>query len=262
MSFTVIIPARYGSTRLPGKPLADLAGKPMIQRVYEQVLKSNAERVVIATDNEKIKRVAENIGAEAIMTSPNHLTGTDRLEETVRLLQLDDDYPIVNVQGDEPFIPPTVINQVAARLQNRYEQVATLSYKISRKEDLLNPNIVKVVVDCNNCALLFSRSIIPWDKKHNPYTENSYALSNLSIYQRHLGIYAYRVSLLKAFATWSAPALERIESLEQLRILWYGHRIYVEEACEVPPKGIDTKEDLQEAQRSYNERAVTESEIS
>ncbi len=245
MDFTVVIPARYASTRFPGKMLADIIGKPMIQHVYERALQSSAKQVVIATDDVRIQRVAEGFGAKVCMTKDTHPTGTDRLQEVVAQLGLSDEELVVNVQGDEPLIPPSTINQVAENLARQsVASIATLSEPINELEVLLNPNNVKVLTDVNGLALYFSRAPVPWPRdafaKQQP-TE----LPGLFTWQRHIGIYAYRAELLHKYVTWPPAAVEETEKLEQLRAMWYGERIHVETAVETPPAGIDTPEDLE-----------------
>lgn len=244
MSFYVVIPARYASTRLPAKPLKEIAGKPMIQHVYERACASDAREVIIATDDVRIEAVAHAFGARVCMTSPNHNSGTDRLQEVARQLALLNTDIVVNVQGDEPLIPSAVINQVAGNLALMPDaSVATLSEPIHTLADFQNPNIVKVVAAHTGRALYFSRAPIPWPRDHFATAE----VSNLPINfpcQRHIGIYAYRVALLNSFIHWPQAPLEQIESLEQLRVLWNGHIIHVTEACVAVPGGVDTEADL------------------
>lgn len=243
MSFSVVIPARFGSTRLPGKPLLDIAGKPMIQRVYEQACKSEAERVIIATDDTRIIEAAGAIGAEVVMTSAEHESGTDRLHEVVSTMGFSDGHIVVNVQGDEPLIPPAVINQVAASLaRSRDAGVATLVEKITDTEAVFNPNIVKVVIDKHGHALYFSRAPIPWYR--DGFNGDNRELPASASYFRHIGIYAYRVSLLKQFVSWPVGHLERVERLEQLRVMENGVRIVTEQALANIPAGVDTEADL------------------
>lgn len=244
MSFSVIIPARFGSTRLPGKPLLDIAGKPMIQRVYEQACKSEAERVIVATDDERILEAVRAIGAEVLMTSADHESGTDRLHEVVSTLGFSDGHIVVNVQGDEPLIPPRVINQVAGSLaRSRDAGVATLVEKITDRESVFNPNIVKVVIDKHGHALYFSRAPIPWHR--DDFATASQVLPAGGHYFRHIGIYAYRVSLLKQFVSWPVGHLESVERLEQLRVMENGVRIVAEQAQAAIPGGVDTEADLE-----------------
>lgn len=241
MKFVVVIPARYQSSRLPGKPLADIAGKPMIQWVYEQSVSSGADRVVVATDDERIKLVVEGFGGEVCMTSASHESGTERLAEVVDQLDLEDTQIVVNVQGDEPLIPPAVIHQVASNLASNNVPMATLSVDIDDVEEAFNPNAVKVVTDSSGNALYFSRATIPWDR--DQFADSPSELrQSLS---RHIGIYAYRAAFIKRYVSWQPSPLEKIESLEQLRVLWYGERIHVARAVEAPPAGVDTPDDLE-----------------
>ncbi len=250
MSYTIIIPARYASTRLPGKPLADIGGKPMIQHVWEQASLSGAERVIIATDDERVLGAASRFGAEVCMTSAHHATGTDRLQEVVSRLQLPDDHIVVNVQGDEPLIPPAVIDQVAGNLRQCAEAaVATLSHPVADGDELFDPNAVKVISDAQGLALYFTRAPAPWDRDRFAEDRSDFVASPL--FQRHLGIYAYRVGLLNRYVTWPESPLEQLEKLEQLRVLWQGERIHVAQACEVPPAGVDTEADLERVRKLY-----------
>jgi 3-deoxy-manno-octulosonate cytidylyltransferase (CMP-KDO synthetase) len=246
MSFSVIIPARYASSRFPGKPLADLHGKPMVQHVYERACESEASRVLIATDDQRIADVAKGFGAEVCMTSDSHVSGTDRLQQVVSDLEFYADDIVVNVQGDEPLVPARIINQVAHNLKaETTASISTLSEPILDIETLLNPNVVKVVSDIGGMALYFSRAPIPWSRDSFG-TDLSKAVmpSNIS-WQRHIGIYAYRVKLLNDFVKWAPAPIEETECLEQLRAMWNGARIHVAEADEQPPAGVDTPEDLE-----------------
>lgn len=244
MSFYVVIPARYASTRLPAKPLKEIAGKPMIQHVYERASQSGAAQVIIATDDARIEAVAKSFGAQVCMTSAAHNSGTDRLQEVAAHLGLKPDDIIVNVQGDEPLIPPEVINQVAKNLAtNTYASVATLSEPIHSLDDFRNPNIVKAVADQAGKALYFSRAPIPWPRDHFAQAEANTLPADFPA-QRHIGIYAYRVALLNRFITWPQATLEKIESLEQLRVLANGEAIHIAEACAQVPGGVDTEADL------------------
>ena len=257
MKFTVVIPARYASSRLPAKPLADIAGKTMIQRVYEQALKSDASDVIVATDDVRIEAAVKAFGGKVCMTSDQHESGTDRLQEVVQKLGLENDAIVVNVQGDEPLIPPAVINQVAANMAAaEAASMSTLSEPITSSEDFLNPNVVKVVSDKNGYALYFSRASMPWPRDSfsaakdialagaEGSTRSLAALPGSEQFQRHIGIYAYRVSLLNEFVGWDMAPIEALESLEQLRVMWNGHRIHVAPAVEEVPGGVDTPEDL------------------
>ncbi|WP_162063126.1 3-deoxy-manno-octulosonate cytidylyltransferase [Vibrio taketomensis] len=239
MSFTVVIPARYQSTRLPGKPLADIAGKPMIQWVYEQAIQAGADNVIIATDDERVEQAALGFGAQVCMTSPNHESGTERLAEVVEKMGIADDHIIVNVQGDEPLIPPSIIAQVADNLANSQAPMATLAVEISDEAEVFNPNAVKVLTDKDGYAMYFSRATIPWDRD-NFANNNTIAQPLL----RHIGIYAYRAGFINTYINWEPSALEKIECLEQLRVLWYGEKIHVAVAKEAPAAGVDTQEDL------------------
>ena len=240
MSFTVVIPARYQSTRLPGKPLADIGGKPMIQWVYEQAKQAGADHVIIATDDERVEQVAKAFGAQVCMTSPNHESGTERLAEVVTLMGIADDHIIVNVQGDEPLIPPSIIAQVADNLANSQAPMATLAVEISDETEVFNPNAVKVLMDKDGYAMYFSRAAIPWDR--DGFANNNTIAQPLL---RHIGIYAYRAGFINTYVNWQPSALEKIECLEQLRVLWYGEKIHVAVAKEAPAAGVDTPEDLQ-----------------
>ena len=245
MSFTVVIPARYASTRLPAKPLKEIAGKPMIQHVYERACASEAGEVIIATDDARIEAVAKAFGARVCMTSAEHTSGTDRLQEVVAQLGLTDDDIVVNVQGDEPLIPAEVINQVAHNLASaRDASMATLSEPIHSLADFRNANIVKVVADFQGRALYFSRAPIPWPRDHFTDVQVKH-LPELFPAQRHIGNYAYPVALHHKIVKWQPAPLEKIESLEQLRALWNGEFIHVAEASLAVPGGVDTEEDLQ-----------------
>jgi 3-deoxy-manno-octulosonate cytidylyltransferase (CMP-KDO synthetase) len=243
MSFTVVIPSRYGSSRLPGKPLLDIVGKPMIQRVWEQAIQSDASDVVVATDDERIQTVVEGFGARCCMTSPSHPSGTDRLEQVVTELGLAGGEIVVNVQGDEPLIPPEVINQVAASLRSHPEaSMSTLCEPIETVEDLTNPNVVKVVSDESGRALYFSRAPIPWPR--DAFAADPDSMPEQGRWYRHIGIYAYRAAFLQRYVTWSPAPQEVLESLEQLRALHNGEHIQVAEAVGFVPPGVDTQEDI------------------
>ncbi|QKX18209.1 3-deoxy-manno-octulosonate cytidylyltransferase [Microbulbifer sp. YPW1] len=242
--FDVIIPARFSSSRLPGKPLADIAGKPMVQRVYERACESAAQRVIVATDDMRVAQVVQGFGGEVCMTSADHASGTDRLQEVAANLELTEDRILVNVQGDEPLIPPAVINQVAANLaRNRTAGVATLAEPIPTVEDFLNPNIVKVVAEESGLARYFSRAPIPWPR--DAFALEQQALPEGLQPRRHIGIYAYRAGLLNHFVSWPMAPIEKFEALEQLRFLYHGHAIHVDDACEEVPGGVDTQQDLE-----------------
>ena len=236
--FTVIIPARYGSTRLPGKPLADIAGKTMVQRVYERALSSDANDVVIATDDERVMAAAAGFGAKCLMTRVDHESGTDRLQEAALALGLTDSDIVVNVQGDEPLIPPENINQVYANIVANNTAIATLSVAINDVEEYNDLNAVKVVSATDGTALYFSRAAIPFVR------DTPAQLPSALSAQRHVGIYAYKVSLLNQFVNWPASPLELSERLEQLRAMENGEKIHVAVAAIDPPAGVDTEADL------------------
>jgi len=244
MSFSVIIPARYGATRLPGKPLMDIVGKPMIQHVYERALESGAEKVIIATDDERIAKAAKEFDAQVCMTSADHLSGTDRITEVVNVLKYSNDQIIVNLQGDEPLMPPRVIRQVANSLEQFSQaSMSTVCAKIDTAAELFDPHIVKVVRDEKDMAVYFSRASIPWDR--DAFASTTEVLPENSIHFRHIGLYAYRVGFLRQYIQWPQCNLEKMESLEQLRAIWHGHKIHVAEALEVPLAGVDTERDLE-----------------
>tara|TARA_B100000446_G_scaffold122440_2_gene114419 strand:+ start:2904 stop:3659 length:756 start_codon:yes stop_codon:yes gene_type:complete len=245
MRFYVVVPARYASTRLPGKPLADLAGKPMVARVAERCLTSQADKVYVATDDQRIADALEG-QVPVVMTRTDHPSGTDRLQEVVQQLGLSDDDIIVNVQGDEPLIPAAVIDQVATNLASHPDcQMATLCEPIELADDVFNPNVVKVVFDSNGRALYFSRAPIPWHR--DAFAQGARDIQG-GQWWRHIGIYAYRVKFLHQYVAWEPATLERLESLEQLRAMANGVAIHVAPSCETVPGGIDTPEDLQRVQ--------------
>lgn len=252
MSFRVLIPVRYASTRLPGKPLLAIGGRPMIQHVYEQALRSGAAEVVVATDDTRVSDAARAFGAPVCMTSPDHTSGTERLGEAVASLGLKDDEVVVNVQGDEPLIPPAIIRQVAANLQsNPAMDVATLCEPLTRDEELFDPSVVKVVFDRDGRALYFSRAPIPWCRDH--FAASPGSRPEGARHHRHIGLYAYRVAFLKRFADLPDSHLEVSESLEQLRVLENGGGIHVAESVEAAPPGVDTPEDLERVRASVSE---------
>ncbi|WP_409422569.1 3-deoxy-manno-octulosonate cytidylyltransferase [Pseudaeromonas sp. ZJS20] len=241
MSFVVVIPARYDSTRLPGKPLADIHGKPMIQRVAEQALQAGASQVIVATDDERVARAVQLAGVEVCLTGRQHNSGTERLAEVCQRYGFAEDTIVVNVQGDEPLIPPAIISQVANNLAHSQAPMATLAVPIESEAEIFNPNAVKVVMDAQGYALYFSRAPIPWDRDGFARQPRQWR----QLYARHLGIYAYRAGFIGRYVAWEASPLEQIESLEQLRVLWHGERIHVALAEAVPPVGVDTPEDLE-----------------
>ncbi len=242
MSFKVAIPSRYASTRLPGKPLVELAGKPMVQHVYERAKESGAEEIVVATDDQRIKEAAEAFGAEVCLTSAEHPSGSDRLAEVAEKLGWADDVIVVNLQGDEPLTPSSIIHQVAENLaQNQEASISTLCTPITTASQMYDPHVVKVVRDEREFALYFSRAPIPWERDALDMESHP----EIKACFRHIGLYAYRVGYLKAFTQMEACTLENIERLEQLRALWHGARIHVGEAVEPPGHGVDTPEDVQ-----------------
>ncbi len=244
----IIIPARYASTRLPGKPLADLAGKPMIVRVVECATESGARQVVVATDDARIYDAVTAHGAQAIMTRPDHASGTDRLAEAIGQLDLDDDAIVVNLQGDEPLMSPRLIRAVADLLAAHPAAVmATACHVIAGRDDFMNPNVVKVVTDHEGYALYFSRAPIPWPR-------DAMAGGGPIKAFRHVGLYAYRAGFVARYAAWPACPLETTESLEQLRVLWHGEKIVVVEADEAPAAGVDTPEDLERVRAVFAKR--------
>ena len=237
MKTVLVIPARFNSSRLPGKPLLMIAGKPMIQRVYECAQNAGFEDIIIATDDERISEACEAFGADVCMTSPLHETGSDRLAEVVAIRQLDDDDIVVNLQGDEPLTPAANLHQVAFNLENHPEaMIATLCTSIMSEAEYEDPNIVKVVTDKVGMAMYFSRASIPYQR------DTDVAAAEFA--KRHLGIYAYRAGYLRNFVKMESCQLEQLEKLEQLRAMWYGTRIHVAEAQEIPGPGVDTPEDL------------------
>lgn len=242
--FYVVIPARYASSRFPGKPLQNIAGQPMIQRVWQQAQKSGAQQLVIATDDQRIFAACRAFGAEVVMTRDDHESGTDRLAEVAAIMGWPADAIVVNVQGDEPLIPPAVIDQVAINLAAHPEAaMATLAEPIDDMASLMNNNVVKVLSDKNGLALTFSRAPLPWAR--DAFVASPDELPAGVAFRRHIGIYAYRVGFLQRFVEWGPCWLEQTECLEQLRALWHGEQIHVADALETPPHGVDTPEDLE-----------------
>lgn len=262
LNFNVVIPARLGSTRLPHKPLASIAGKPMVVRVAEQAAKSGAQQIWIATDHAAIVAAVQEHGFQACLTRADHVSGTDRIAEVVEQMQWPDDTIVVNVQGDEPLIPPPLIQAVAQHLQDHPEcAMSTACHAIHDEQAMRNPNVVKVVLDKNGNALYFSRAPIPYPRDSSRVLPSSEGrddcssplraevgrgeLSENSGALRHIGIYAYRASFLRAFGQLEPAAIEQTEALEQLRALWHGYKIGVTISAEAPPGGVDTEQDLQ-----------------
>ncbi|MEZ5534156.1 MAG: 3-deoxy-manno-octulosonate cytidylyltransferase [Thiolinea sp.] len=242
MKPVLVIPTRYASTRLPAKALRELKGKTLVQHVHERAMAAQGfEQVIVATDDDRIREVCEGFGAEVCMTSTEHETGSDRLAEVVQINGWEDDTIIVNLQGDEPLTPVANLTQLARNLVMQHEaMIATLATPLHHEGELNDPNIVKVVRDANNIALYFSRAPVPFQRDINQ--SGSKAASEYGL--RHIGMYAYRAAFLKAFAELEPCSLERLEKLEQLRALYYGFRIHVDIAQEIPGPGVDTEEDL------------------
>jgi 3-deoxy-manno-octulosonate cytidylyltransferase (CMP-KDO synthetase) len=250
VSFTVLIPARFASTRLPGKPLSDILGKPMVVRVAERARASGAERVVIATDDERIRAAALEHGIDAVLTRSDHATGTDRLAEAAAQLKLEEGAVVVNVQGDEPLLEPALIREVAQELRAHADaSIATACHLIDDAQEAFNPNVVKVVLDCAGYALYFSRATIPWARDAFASARDKLPFG-LPLY-RHYGLYAYRVGFLRHYPSLAPAPIERFEALEQLRALWYGYRIAVKITTGTPAPGVDTEEDLARVRALY-----------
>ena len=244
MPFKAVIPARYASTRLYGKPLLEIAGKPMIAHVVEKALASGAEAVVVATDDKRIQESVSSLGYDVVMTSESHQSGTDRIAEVVEKLKWRDDEIVVNVQGDEPLIDPAVIAAVATKLEQALDCVtATACFTLRSAKDLYNPNAVKVVMDNANKALYFSRAPIPYPRDVAVDTQNDTEIS-WDAYQ-HIGLYAYRVGFLRTYSTLPPADIEQIERLEQLRVLHHGYQMVVHKVDGRPEPGVDTLEDLE-----------------
>lgn len=250
MSYTILIPARLASTRLPDKPLADIGGLPMVVRVAQRAALSGAQQVVVATDSERILAACAQHGTRAVLTRADHPTGSDRLAEACQILGLDGDDRIVNVQGDEPLIDPALIDACAELLVQRTDCVmSTAAHGLEDPAHFGNPNVVKVVTDALGRALYFSRAPIPWwrDAPQPPQPA-----SGVGAPMRHIGIYGYRAGFLRRFPQLSISPLETVESLEQLRVLWHGERIAVHVAAQAPGAGVDTPEDLARVRASFS----------
>lgn len=249
MSFIVIIPARLASTRLPNKPLADLGGKPMIVRVAQRAAQSGASRVIVATDHADIFNACRQNDIAVQMTRADHPSGTDRIAEVAAAIGLPDDAVVVNVQGDEPLIDPSLIAATAA-LVSRDVPMATAAHAIHEMTDTFNPNVVKVVLDKNQRALYFSRATIPWHR--DGFAQSKEVLPKGYAPLRHIGLYAYRNAFLQAYPELPVSPLEQIEALEQLRVLWHGFSIAVHVTDHAPAAGVDTPEDLERVRRHFN----------
>lgn len=254
-NYIVVIPARYASTRLPGKALLDIGGKSLVERVYERAALSGAMRVIVATDDERVALAGESFGAEVLMTSADHTSGTERIAEVMRIIEAPDDQVVVNVQGDEPLIPPANIDQVARNLTDRPGvEIATLCERIETDEALFDPNVVKVVTNRAGEALYFSRAPIPWHRDH--LRDHPGTRAKGADFYRHIGIYAYRAGYLSGYASSPSTTLERAEALEQLRAMEEGARIHVAVAAEDPGPGVDTPADLELARRLVKSRGL------
>jgi 3-deoxy-manno-octulosonate cytidylyltransferase (CMP-KDO synthetase) len=248
-TYHIVIPARFASERLPGKVLLDLAGQTMLERVWQRAMESSAESVVIATDDERIVAAAESFGAQAVMTSTEHQSGSDRIADCAAQLDWSDDHLVVNLQGDEPLMPPVCLDQLAALLDERMDcEVASLYWPISDADEVQNPNAVKVVVDSDSTALFFSRSPIPYPRG---FADFEAAVAAGVDWKRHLGLYAYRLNALRGYTSAEPTPLEMTERLEQLRIMEQGGRIAMAQACEFIPAGIDTLEDLERVRKIF-----------
>lgn len=255
MEFKVVIPARYASTRLPGKPLLELAGRPMIEHVYRRAVESGAGEVVVATDDQRIADCVEDFGGQFCLTATTHRSGTDRIAEVAERLGWADDTIIVNLQGDEPAMPAELLRQVAEDMAIHTDAVVTtLSAALTDKALLFDPNVVKVVTDAAGYALYFSRAPIPWHRDEFVHEERP--LPQESGFFRHIGLYAYRAGFLEQYVNWPPAPLEEAESLEQLRVLWHGSRIHVSQAHVEPGHGVDTAEDLQRAAIALSQSAA------
>ena len=250
-SYKVVIPTRYASTRLPGKALLEIAGKPLLQHVYEAACSSRAAAVVIATDDDRIRTAAERFGAQVVMTAATHQSGTDRIAEAVAKLKEPDDTIIVNVQGDEYGLPYSIVDQLAAALQTHSgKPMATLCEAITDKSDLSNPHVVKVLFDRNNSAIYFSRSAIPWHERAGEQPLQEFPLRPC----RHIGIYAYRAGFLRTYSALPPCPLEISEKLEQLRAIYHGYKIHVELACAACGMEVNTSADLERARNAVKNR--------
>ncbi len=243
MSFIVIIPARFESSRLPGKPLMIINGKPMIYWTWQQAKRSGASRVIIATENLTVKDACKNFGAEVCLTGTQHESGTERIAEVIKILNISDDKIIVNVQGDEPMLPPELIHQVSDGLATHLKiQMATLCEPIEDLETLFDANAVKVSRDINDFAINFSRAALPWSR--DDFATDPKVLPKNYHYKRHIGLYSYRAGFINRYVNWPACEIEKIEKLEQLRVLWQGEKILVMDAICDAGVGVDTQQDL------------------
>ena len=255
MSYTIIIPARMHSTRLPGKPLADICGKPMVVRTAERARLTSASRIVVATDHPDIVRACEQHGIEALLTRADHPTGTDRLSEACQQLGLNDDELVVNIQGDEPLIPPNIVDKAASLLAQKPGcAIATAAHPISSLEDFLNPNVVKVELNAMGQAMTFTRAPAPWPR--DAFRRSPRQLPEGFSALHHIGLYAYRVRFLKKFPDLAPAPIETTESLEQLRALWNGEQIAVLVLEQALPPGVDTEADLDRVREVYKKGVI------
>jgi len=243
MSFRIVIPARFASTRLPGKPLRDICGKPMIAHVIDRAKQSQAEEVIVATDSKEIANAIADLDVRVCMTHENHQSGTERLSEVIEQLGFDDDQILINLQGDEPMMPPVCLNQVGQALEDDDNvKMATLCTPLTDIDELFDPHAVKVVRDINDFALYFTRAAVPWSR--DCFNETPRKMPKTQEYQRHIGLYGYRAGFIRQYLEWQSSDIEKTESLEQLRVLYYGEKIKVITA-EIPPgPGVDTIDDL------------------
>lgn len=262
MKFWVLIPARAGSTRLPNKPLLDIAGKPMIAHVIETAKKSGANKIIVATDDQRVKSVSETFGATAIMTSVHHESGSDRIAEVAKILDAPDNQIIVNLQGDEPLMPPGIIKKVAKlKEENKKVHVTTVATQVENFNEILDPNCVKVILNQYNEAIYFSRSVIPYQRdKSNESSNlayNSSITNNQVSYLRHVGIYCFQIADIKKFVSWGPCQLEVAEKLEQLRWLWNKKTIKVMIESEKLVHGVDTEQDLKKIRVLFQSKKIT-----
>ncbi|MCW9032119.1 MAG: 3-deoxy-manno-octulosonate cytidylyltransferase [Gammaproteobacteria bacterium] len=243
MSFRIVIPARFASTRLPAKPLREICGKPMIAHVIERAQQSKAEEVIVATDSEEIAAAISDLDVRVCMTHENHQSGTERLSEVIEQLGFDDDQILINLQGDEPMMPPVCLNQVGQALEEDIHlKMATLCTPLTDIEELFDPHAVKVVRDINDFALYFTRAAVPWSR--DCFNEVPREMPRQQEYQRHIGLYGYRAGFIKQYLEWDSSDIEKTESLEQLRVLYHGEKIKVITAATPPGPGVDTLDDL------------------
>jgi len=242
-NYKIVIPARYASSRLPGKPLLELNGKPMIQHTYERALETGVKEIVIATDDPRIFQAAESFGADVVMTSPDHENGTERIAEVAEIKGWDKDDVLVNLQGDEPLVPKALIEQTAqGLLQHPDAGMSSICTAIDNAEDAFDPNVVKVVLDCQGFAMYFSRAPIPWDR--DLYKDGQDKITDIMPAYRHIGMYGYRVSFLQEYTRMQQCPIEQAECLEQLRALWYGVKIHMGITDQPPGHGVDTPDDI------------------